>query len=75
MNAYGKSMLANVLFASELNHRGTAVEISSLAVDPGTANTGIQPHSSALVQQVAGKFIGGISYSLDRVADPVIFAA
>ncbi len=74
MKAYGRSKLANVLFASELNRRGSGIGISSLAVDPGTAKTVIQRHSPGFLQWLLGKFVNMVGYPLDRVADPVIFA-
>lgn len=75
MKAYSRSKLANVLFAVELNQRASSIGISSIAVDPGTANTSLQRHSSSLIQSLSSKVINFIGYPLDRVADPVVFAA
>jgi len=75
MTAYAKSKLANILFALELNKRQAAPGLSAVAVDPGTANTALQRHTSGLARWLGEKVIKIIGYPLDRVADPVVFGA
>jgi NAD(P)-dependent dehydrogenase (short-subunit alcohol dehydrogenase family) len=75
MTAYAKSKLANILFAVELNKRFGGFGPSAVAVDPGTANTSLQRHTSGLVHWLGEKVIKIIGYPLDRVADPVVFGA
>jgi len=75
MRAYGLSKLAGLLFATELNERGTAVGVSSIGVDPGTAKTGIQRHAPDAVRWIGERLMDTIGYPLDRVADTVVFAA
>ena len=75
MIAYARSKLANILFAVELNTRAGSLGPSAVPVDPGTANTALQRHSSAFARRLAEKLINIIGYPLDRVADPVVFGA
>ncbi len=75
MGVYGKSKLANILFAVELNKRQRNLGPSAVAVDPGTANTSLQRHSTGLSLWLGEKLINIIGYPLNRVADPVIFGA
>ncbi len=75
MTAYAKSKLANILFAVELNKRFGDLGPSAVAVDPGTANTSLQRHTSGLTHWLGEKVINIIGYPLDRVADPVVFGA
>lgn len=75
MTAYAKSKLANILFAVELNQRRSGLGLSAVAVDPGTANTALQRHTSGLARWLGEKVIKIIGYPLDRVADPVVFGA
>ncbi|WP_232323470.1 SDR family NAD(P)-dependent oxidoreductase [Catenuloplanes japonicus] len=72
MGAYGASKLANILFAVELNHRAG---VRSVAVHPGTAPTGIQRHVAAPLRLPAELLVRTLGQPLDRVADPVLFAA
>jgi NAD(P)-dependent dehydrogenase (short-subunit alcohol dehydrogenase family) len=51
--AYGASKLANILFATELAQRSTGTGLTSVAVHPGTALTGIQRHASRVTQALA----------------------
>lgn len=75
MTAYANSKLANILFAVELNKRQPELGLSAVAVDPGTANTALQRHTSGLTRWLGEKVIKIIGYPLDRVADPVVFGA
>ncbi|TCL72255.1 SDR family NAD(P)-dependent oxidoreductase [Rhizobium sp. BK251] len=75
MRAYGLSKLAGVMFAVELNQRTARAGITSIAVDPGTANTSIQRHTPGVLRWFANRLIDIVGYPLDRVADPVLFAA
>lgn len=75
MTAYAKSKLANILFAVELNKRFGGLGPSAVAVDPGTANTSLQRHTSGIARWLGEKVIDIIGYPLDRVADPVVFGA
>lgn len=53
MRAYALSKLADILFALELNKRAAATGVTSLAVDPGTAKTALQRHTSPVLRRVA----------------------
>ena len=74
MRAYGRSKLANVLFAVELNRRVATTGVASVPVDPGTANTGLQRHTGT-GGGLGSALIDLIGYPLDRVADNLVFAA
>jgi NAD(P)-dependent dehydrogenase (short-subunit alcohol dehydrogenase family) len=75
MRAYGASKLANVLFAVELQRRASSIGLSSVALDPGTANTSLQRHGTRLTRLIGGALIDIIGYPIERVAEPVLFAA
>jgi NAD(P)-dependent dehydrogenase (short-subunit alcohol dehydrogenase family) len=76
MRAYGNSKIANVLFAVELNAHVFGAPILSVPVHPGTALTGIQQYTTSPVERWVGKRImGALGQPLDRVADPLLFAA
>jgi NAD(P)-dependent dehydrogenase (short-subunit alcohol dehydrogenase family) len=75
MRAYGLSKLAEVLFSVELNRRGGPSGVTSVPVDPGTANTELQRHGGSAVQALGRRLINVIGYPLDRVADNLLFAA
>lgn len=75
MGAYARSKLADIMFAVELQRRAAATGVTSVAVDPGTANTNLQRHSSAGATALAKALINLIGYPLNRVAENVLFAA
>ena len=76
MRAYSRSKLANILFAVELGARFERTSLSSVAVHPGTANTGIQQHQRGAVTKWLGRRImQAVGQPLDHVADPIVFAA
>ncbi|RKR73416.1 SDR family NAD(P)-dependent oxidoreductase [Frondihabitans australicus] len=76
MAAYGNSKLANVLFAVELNRHVDPARVLSVPVHPGTARTGIQQYSTSRVYRGVGQVImRAVGQPLDRVADPIAFAA
>jgi NAD(P)-dependent dehydrogenase (short-subunit alcohol dehydrogenase family) len=76
MGAYAKSKLANVLFIEELTRRAENTNLIAVAVHPGTSMTGLQRHSSRVVQVLGGlvldRFIG---QSTDQAALPSLYAA
>jgi NAD(P)-dependent dehydrogenase (short-subunit alcohol dehydrogenase family) len=75
MKAYAASKLANVAFAVELAKRGQGV-VTSVAVHPGTALTGLQQHSSRLAQAVAKRILEPlIGHSPIEAARPTLYAA
>lgn len=75
MTTYAKSKLANILFAVDLNKRAGALGPTAVAVDPGTANTSLQRHTSGFARWLGERVINTIGYPLDCVADPVVFGA
>jgi NAD(P)-dependent dehydrogenase (short-subunit alcohol dehydrogenase family) len=75
MGAYARSKLADIMFAVELQRRGTAAGITSVAVDPGTANTNLQRHGSGLVGWIGRVLSRTSGYPLDRVAENPLYAA
>jgi NAD(P)-dependent dehydrogenase (short-subunit alcohol dehydrogenase family) len=77
MNAYARSKLADIMFAVELQRRASAkgIGVTSVAVDPGTANTGLQRHMSGAAETVGTALVNIIGYPIDRVAENVLFAA
>ncbi|WP_322014893.1 SDR family NAD(P)-dependent oxidoreductase [Paraburkholderia sp. J12] len=77
MNAYARSKLADIMFAVELQRRASAenIGVTSVAVDPGTANTGLQRYVSGAGAAVGTALINVIGYPIDRVAENVLFAA
>ncbi|GAB2566276.1 SDR family NAD(P)-dependent oxidoreductase [Dyella jejuensis] len=77
MKAYARSKLADIMFAIELQRRATATNsgITSVAVDPGTANTDLQRHVSGFVAALGRALINIIGYPIDRVAENILFAA
>ncbi len=77
MGAYSRSKLADIMFASEFQRRASAakVGITSVSVDPGTANTNLQRYATGAVGAV-GRFLSAvIGYPIDRVAENVLYAA
>ena len=76
MRAYSASKLANIAFAIELADRAAASNLSSIAVHPGTAPTGIQRHAPAFLQAVGRLLIGSvIGQSTPDAARPSLYAA
>lgn len=76
MRGYGRSKLANVMFAVELNRHVGARPMLSLAIHPGTAETDIGQHQhNAIANWVARRTMRAIGQPLDRVADTILFAA
>lgn len=77
MTAYARSKLADIFFASELQRRSTAADagITSVAVDPGTANTNLQRHVTGAGARFGRTLISIIGYPNDRIAENVLFAA
>ena len=76
MRAYGRSKIANILFALELNQHVDPARVLSIPVHPGTAPTDIQQHSASRVANAVARVIMRVAgQPLDRVADPVAFAA
>ena len=76
MRAYSNSKIANILFAVELNAHVGSAPILSIAVHPGTALTGIQQYTKSPVERWIGRRIMRVlGQPLDRVADPILFAA
>lgn len=75
IGAYARSKLADIMFAVELQRRAAAIGVTSVAVDPGAANTNLQRHSSAGTTALAKVLINIIGYPINRVAENVLFAA
>lgn len=77
MSAYARSKLAGIMFASELQRLThiTQHPVTSVAVDPGTANTQLQKYTSRARRAVGTGLINMIGYPLKRVAENVLFAA
>lgn len=77
MAAYARSKLADIMFAAELQRRSAASDIglTSVAVDPGTANTSLQRHVTGIGETFGRVLINVIGYPIDRVAENVLFAA
>lgn len=76
MAAYARSKLADIMFAVELQRRAKAagIGVSSVAVDPGTANTGLQRHVAGVGAALGQVLINIIGYPVNRVAENVLFA-
>jgi NAD(P)-dependent dehydrogenase (short-subunit alcohol dehydrogenase family) len=74
MGAYARSKLADILFAAELQRRGVASGLTSVAVDPGTTVTNLQRHSSGVTAVVGNWLARLIGYPLQRVAENVLYA-
>jgi NAD(P)-dependent dehydrogenase (short-subunit alcohol dehydrogenase family) len=73
MRAYGASKIANILFALELNQH---TRVLSIPVHPGTAPTDIQQHTNSRLYRAVGQLImRTLGQPLDRIADPITFAA
>jgi NAD(P)-dependent dehydrogenase (short-subunit alcohol dehydrogenase family) len=77
MSAYSRSKLADIMFAVELQRRASSknVDLTSIAVDPGTANTGLQRYGAGVGAAIGRTLINIIGYPLDRVAENVLFGA
>ncbi|WP_041741081.1 SDR family NAD(P)-dependent oxidoreductase [Collimonas fungivorans] len=77
MGAYARSKLADIMFAVELQRRAGMIHsgVTSVAVDPGTANTGLQRHVSGAAAVVGSALTNLIGYPIARVAENVLFAA
>ncbi|MNR77822.1 Rhamnolipids biosynthesis 3-oxoacyl-[acyl-carrier-protein] reductase [compost metagenome] len=77
MAAYARSKLADIMFAAELQARASAANsgVTSVSVDPGTANTSLQRYTSGAAAVVGKGLINLIGYPLERVAENVLFAA
>jgi NAD(P)-dependent dehydrogenase (short-subunit alcohol dehydrogenase family) len=73
MRAYSAAKLANVAFAIEL--AGRYQQLSSVAVHPGTATTGIQRHVTPVVRFFAERLIALIGQSTEDAARPSLYAA
>ena len=75
MRAYASSKLANVMFAVELGRRAQGL-LTSAAVHPGTALTGLQQHTSRLARVIAGLILEPlIGHSAEEAAAVTIHAA
>jgi NAD(P)-dependent dehydrogenase (short-subunit alcohol dehydrogenase family) len=55
MTAYGQSKIANLLFMTELHHRGEASGLVSVAAHPGAAQTNLQRHAFAGFVKLMGQ--------------------
>ncbi len=75
MGAYARSKLADIIFAVELQRRGSVAGVTSVAVDPGTAVTNLQRHYRGAMGALGNWLSHVIGYPLDRVAENVLFAA
>ncbi|MES2262589.1 MAG: SDR family NAD(P)-dependent oxidoreductase [Pseudomonadota bacterium] len=77
MAAYARSKLADIMFAVELQRRASAKNsgVTSVAVDPGTANTSLQRYASGTGEAVGRALVNIIGYPIERVAENVLFAA
>src|SRR5262249_30085350 len=76
MGAYGKSKLANILFAVELNRHVGAGTILSIPVHPGTANTQIARNvSNPLFRFIGSAIMKLVGQPLEHVAEPILLAA
>ena len=73
MRAYSAAKVANVAFALELAARYE--RLRSIAVHPGTANTGIQRHVSPVTQFFAERLIRLIGQSVEGATRPTLYAA
>src|SRR5215472_15768597 len=75
MKAYASSKLANVAFAVELSRRAQGL-LTSVAVHPGTALTGLQQHSSRVARALAALILEPlVGHSAAEAAGPTLFAA
>jgi NAD(P)-dependent dehydrogenase (short-subunit alcohol dehydrogenase family) len=72
MRAYARSKLAEIMFAAELHRR--ARDLTSVAVDPGTAVTNLQRYSTGATKLVGNALARMIGYPLNRVAENVLYA-
>ena len=77
MGAYGRSKLANILFAIELNRRAQGTSLLSVAVHPGTSFTNLQQHSlptflNPLIRPLFNSLLG---QSAAAAAQPTLYAA
>ncbi len=75
MSAYARSKLADIMFAIELQRRGSTLGVTSVSVDPGTAVTNLQRHGRGAAGAVGNWMANTIGYPLDRVAENVLYAA
>jgi NAD(P)-dependent dehydrogenase (short-subunit alcohol dehydrogenase family) len=73
MRAYSAAKLANVAFAMELAAR--AKGLRSIAVHPGTAQTGIQRHVPPVLRFLADRVISLGGQSVADAARPSLYAA
>src|SRR5262249_24999005 len=55
MRAYGQSKIANLLFTVELQRRGEASGLTSVAAHPGAAQTNLQRHAFAGFVRLMGQ--------------------
>jgi NAD(P)-dependent dehydrogenase (short-subunit alcohol dehydrogenase family) len=68
MGAYGQSKIANLLFTVELQRRGEASGLTSVAAHPGAAQTNLQRHAFA-------GFVRFVGQSAAEGALPSLYAA
>lgn len=76
--AYGRSKLANMLFAFELNRRLVAKGVSTLSVaaHPGLANTGWADNNLSGLLKLVGKAMSVLTYqSAEMAALSILYAA
>jgi NAD(P)-dependent dehydrogenase (short-subunit alcohol dehydrogenase family) len=77
MGAYARSKLADIMFAVELQRRAGLENsgVTSVAVDPGTANTGLQRHATGAAAAIGSALVNLIGYPIERIAENILFAA
>jgi NAD(P)-dependent dehydrogenase (short-subunit alcohol dehydrogenase family) len=73
MGAYSQSKLCNVLFANELGRREAA--IVCVAVQPGSAMTGLQRHTPKAFMGAASFLMKFAGQSVENCALPALYAA
>ncbi len=76
MKAYARSKFANVAFAVELAQRATGTRLTSVAVHPGTAMTGLQQHLPPVIESITKSVLEPlIGHSPAEAASPSLYAA